>query len=289
MKKAIYFCIPAILGCAPSAPPPKSYPALEYTNSLKAEVSQRDNMQYGRARVSFANQEIETNMPQPELGFTVQESQAPLTRDYQSPLPLGDPGIQSSLWRESRRGTYLFQDHRAWQAMDLITIVVSENMSGASDADTEITTESGIEATFEQLLGIPQHLLNKIDTYLSKGEDGKVDTSKPLVKGGSKSTYKGEGETKRKGVLKGRISAMVVEVLPAGILRIEGKKIVSVNEEDQTMVISGLVRPSDVNSVNEVDSSKIANMRIDFYGKGTVGDAQHGGWLGNIVRRVWPF
>lgn len=289
MKKAIYYCIPAILGCSVSTPPPKSYPALEYTNALKASHNQKQNDQFGRARVSFANQEVETNMPQPELGYTVQESSAPLTRDYQSPLPLGDPGIQASLWRESRRGTYLFQDHRAWQAMDLITITVSENMSGSTDADTEITTESGIEATFEQLLGVPQYLLNKIDTYITTGEDGRADTTQPLVKGGSKSTYKGEGETTRTGALRGKMSAMVVEVLPAGVLRIEGKKIVSVNEEDQVMIISGLVRPSDVNSANEVDSSKIANMRIDFFGKGTVGDAQHGGWLGNIVRKVWPF
>jgi flagellar L-ring protein precursor FlgH len=285
MKKVICYCIPAFLGCSVSTPPPKSYPALEYTNAIKAELGTN---QFERARVSFANQETEvTNMPNP--AFTVEESKAPLTRDYQSPLPLGDPGIQASLWRESRRGTFLFQDHRAWQAMDLITIVVSENMSGSTDADTQITTESGIEATFEQLLGVPQYLLNKIDTYITTGEDGNADTSKPLVKGGSKSRYKGEGETKRTGALRGKISAMVVEVLPAGILRIEGKKIVSVNEEDQVMVISGLVRPSDVNSNNEVDSSKIANMRIDFFGKGTVGDAQHGGWLGNIVRRLWPF
>jgi flagellar L-ring protein precursor FlgH len=54
------------------------------------------------------------------------------------------------------------------------------------------------------------------------------------------------------------------------------------------MVISGLVRPEDVNSNNEVDSSKLANVRIDYYGNGTIGDAQRGGWLGRILRRWWP-
>jgi flagellar L-ring protein precursor FlgH len=82
---------------------------------------------------------------------------------------------------------------------------------------------------------------------------------------------------------------MVVEVLPNGILRIEGEKITSVNQEEQIIVISGLVRPFDIGPNNEVDSSRIANMRIDFYGKGTVSESQHGGWLGRTLRTLWPF
>jgi flagellar L-ring protein precursor FlgH len=102
------------------------------------------------------------------------------------------------------------------------------------------------------------------------------------------SEFTGDGETERKGNLTGKISAMVVEVLPSGILRIEGEKIVSLNSEEEIMVISGLVRPEDVNSKNEVDSSKVANVRIDYYGNGTIGDAQRGGWLGRVLRRWWP-
>ena len=82
---------------------------------------------------------------------------------------------------------------------------------------------------------------------------------------------------------------MVAEVLPSGILRVEGEKIISVNNEEQVMVLSGLVRPRDISSDNEVLSSKIAQMRVDYYGKGTVGEAQYGGWLGRILRILWPF
>lgn len=82
---------------------------------------------------------------------------------------------------------------------------------------------------------------------------------------------------------------MVQEVLPSGILRIQGEKIISVNDEEQIMVMSGLVRPRDVNSRNEVDSGKIANMRIDYYGKGTIGVIQSPGWLMKIVMNIWPF
>jgi flagellar L-ring protein precursor FlgH len=101
--------------------------------------------------------------------------------------------------------------------------------------------------------------------------------------------FKGDGKTNRKASLTATISAMVIEVLPSGILRIEGEKIIAVNNEEQTMVISGLVRPRDVTSENSIDSSKLANLRIDYYGKGVIGEAQYGGWLGRMLRVVWPF
>lgn len=303
-----------VAGCSTPPPQPKVYPALEYAAQIKRDMSGKSfrspanitpvgSGDSPRARISYADLsapagtegaqnaegDVVTNMPQLSAPLTVEESSAPLTRDYNGPLSLGDPGVQSSLWRESRRGTYLFQDHRAWQPMDLVTIVVSEKSQGSKDADTSVKTESSISATFEQFLGIPQYLFKKIDTYLTKDANGNVDTSQSMVKGGSSSEYKGEGETTRKGALTAKISAMVAEVLPSGILRIEGKKIISVNNEDEVMVISGLIRTTDINSNNEVDSSKVANVRIDYYGSGTVGDAQHGGWLGNAVRKFWPF
>lgn len=110
-----------------------------------------------------------------------------------------------------------------------------------------------------------------------------------LIKAQTKNDFKGEGQTNRQAQLTARMSAVVAEVLPSGLLRVEGEKIISVNNEEQVMVISGLVRPRDILSDNEVQSTKIAQMRIDYYGKGTVGEAQYGGWLGRVLRLLWPF
>jgi len=196
-------------------------------------------------------------------------------RPYQGPLSVGDPGVSASLWKESRAGNHLFYDYRAWQPMDLLTIVVSENAEGKKEADTDVSSESSLELAIEKLFGIENNF-------------SEIDPAS-LIKANSTSEFKGEGETTRKDSLKARISAMVVEVLPSGILRVEGEKIIAVNSEEQVMVISGLVRTRDISSDNEVDSSKVANMRIDYYGRGVVGEVQQGGWLGRIIRRVWPF
>jgi flagellar L-ring protein precursor FlgH len=221
-----------------------------------------------------------------EVGSTLREgdiqvirSTDPLQRGYTGPLALGDPGVTSSLWRESRASNEVVRDFRAWQAMDLITIVVTERSRGMHDADTEVKSRSQVLAAIQNLLGFEQQTTQwKYPPDLSA-----------LVQASTQNNYKGEGMTNRQAELSARISAVVAEVLPSGLLRIEGEKIISVNNEEQVMLISGLVRQRDINSLNEVDSSKIAQMRIDYYGKGTVGEAQYGGWLGRLMRYVWPF
>ena len=210
------------------------------------------------------------------------KSNASLTRDYQGPLDLGDPGVQSSLWRESRGANDMLRDDRGWQAGDLITIAVTENDQGTRQAQTNTKSESTLATALSNFFGIagifsPDH---PKEADLNGGK---------LISASSTQEFKGQGLTNRTNSLKGRISVMVAEVLPTGILRIEGKKIVSVNEEDQIMILSGLVRLRDINSDNEVDSSKVANMRIDYFGKGTVDEAQTPGWGTRLIKTIWPF
>jgi flagellar L-ring protein precursor FlgH len=163
--------------------------------------------------------------------------------------------------------------------MDLITILVEESSEGTKKADTDTKKESSI------LAGITNFF--NFESDVQAANTG-LDTS-TLVNASLESEYKGEGQTTREGTLSARIAAVVVEVLPNGVMRIEGEKIISVNNEEQIIVISGLVRPRDVTSANEVMSSKLANLRIDYFGRGMVGEAQYAGWLGRMLQAVWPF
>lgn len=219
-----------------------------------------------------------------DKSFEVQDfSQQQAVRDYTGPLSLGEPGVGSSLWRENKSFD-LIRDVRAFQPMDLITIMVEETTEGRREADTDVRQESTLSASISSLFGIDDSVI-KSNPQVANGSSGNLED---IAGAEFTSEFIGEGETTRRGFLRGRISAMVVEVLPSGILRIEGEKIVAVNNEDEIMVISGLVRPEDINSANEVRSSKIANVRIDYFGQGTVGDAQIGGWFSRILRRMWP-
>jgi flagellar L-ring protein precursor FlgH len=217
----------------------------------------------------------------PGLGSDVRvvRSNETMPKPYQGPLTEGDPGVTASLWRESQSGNEPFRDFRAWQPMDLVTIVVTETSLGRHTADTEIKSKSEFLAAIEHFLGLEQQTQN-----WSQPPDLNA-----LIQASTQNNFKGEGRTIRQGQLNARLSAVVAEVLPSGLLRIEGEKIIAVNNEEQIMVISGLVRQRDISSDNEVNASKIAQIRIDYYGKGTVGEAQFGGWLGRALRIVWPF
>lgn len=298
-------------GCAPKPPVDPYVPSMRYASGAqptasahglqwKGGVVEETNSE-GKAqlRMTTSSKDMPTLRPAVQNGAAPMASQTQmfgggedlgdgvrmirsteqLPRAYSGPLELGDPGVGASLWRESRVANEVFRDFRAWQPMDLLTIVINEVSIGRHDADTEVKSKSEYFAAIENFLGLEEQ---------TQQWNHPPDLSS-LIKAQTKNDFKGEGATNRQAQLTARISAVVAEVLPSGLLRIEGEKIISVNNEEQVMVLSGLVRPRDISSDNEVQSTKIAQMRIDYYGKGTVGEAQYGGWLGRVLRLLWPF
>ncbi len=198
-------------------------------------------------------------------------------------------GSSASLWRDDFRNGFISADRRGIQVNDLVTILIYDTAEATTDAKTDVKSKSDVSATIEQFLGIPQWLFKRIDTYLSKDDSGNVDLTKPLVKGGSESSTKNEGTTERKGKIKATITALVTDITPSGLLRLEGRKHIKVNNEEQILVISGYARPEDIDSFNQLDSQRLANARIDFVGSGSVSSPQRGGWLSNLIRDLWPF
>ena len=293
-KKIIILAGTVLFACQAKQAEIPIIPSLEYSKNLRHQLQNDPNAHSRefifndqssiRAHMHYVSnknmdEEIVTN-EQLAPTFEVHKSSMQYKRDYSGPLSLGDPGVTSSLWRESRGTNDIFRDQRAWQPMDLITIIISEKSEGTKEADTEIKSKSSVQAAIEQFFSF--------DDDVAESNPGRIIPGN-LINASTQNDFKGEGGTTRKGSLRASISAMVAEVLPSGVLRIEGQKIISVNSEEQVMVISGLARPRDINSYNEIDSSKIANMRIDYYGKGIVGEAQVGGWLARILRVIWPF
>lgn len=299
-----------VAGCAPAGPAPSLYvPALKYagradtamtTNGLEWKGAlEESTLEDGRMQMRLAQGPVERRAALRTAAYNPQGATVSPVADvsggasdvrvmhsvdrvgqpYRGPLAEGDPGVTASLWRESQSGNEPFRDFRAWQAMDLVTIVVTETSLGRHTADTEVKSKSEFLAAIENFFGLEE----QTQTWSHP-----PDLSS-LIKASTQNDFKGEGRTIRQGQLNARISAVVAEVLPSGLLRIEGEKIISVNNEEQVMVISGLVRQRDISSDNEVNASKIAQIRIDYYGKGTVGEAQYGGWFARAMRILWPF
>lgn len=184
-----------------------------------------------------------------------------------------------SLWRDDVARNFPFSDVRARFMGDLLTVVIVEDSSGTKEADTATSNETSVLEGITQFFGLTTQLADKNPT---------IDPSK-LIQADSKREWEGEGSTSRKGRLQARITVQVTAVAPNGTLWVEGDKIVAVNREDQHIALEGWVRPEDINTQNEVLSSRLALGKLEYYGVGVVGDQQREGWGLWLLNQVWPF
>lgn len=197
---------------------------------------------------------------------------------YQQEKP-NDGRTANSLWID---GGGLVEDFRARRINDLLTINVSENISGSGAADTSAARMSTLDASVTGFLGAPLNL-NLPNMY------GKGNTFSPTVSGSMGDDFKGTGSTNRTGKIVGTITARVTEVLPNGTLFVESRKEITINNEKQVLILRGLVRPEDISVSNMVGSSKVADAEIYLVGDGVLQEKQRQGWLVRILDGVWPF
>lgn len=162
-----------------------------------------------------------------------------------------------SLWTEQSSSLYNGKP-RNFEVGDLLTVAIVEQAKATQQAQSLNSDAGGISAS---------------------AGTGLLSGLWPAMGGNWESDYKGTGQTTRGGSLTANITVQVKEINPNGILTIEGRQVIRVNNEEQVIIISGLVRASDVSSENVVLSTKVANAVIEFQGKGTVSETQEPGLL----------
>lgn len=186
-----------------------------------------------------------------------------------TPILRGD-----SLWTAGGSDRSMFADHKAARTGDIITIVVSESVNAQSSQSTKSNRDSSITDAVQSFL-YPA-------TGLHKG-------ALPSIQLGGKAAYNGGGDISNNQSLASRAAALVTDVLPNGNLVIEGVRVVTFSGETQYVVLHGLVRPDDVASGNTVQSSNIAEARVEFLTEGALTDAQKRGWLAKLYEKLRPF
>ena len=190
-----------------------------------------------------------------------------------------DPADKASLWHEVKsRG--LFQDLRAYQVGDLVTVNIVETSKASKKADTSSARKSSIDAGISNLLGFESQL----DKYAPANFSNST-----MFKTSMTNSFDGSGSTSRDESMTASITARVVRLMPNGNLYIKGTRQVKVNNETQFITLSGLIRREDISPNNTVLSSYIADASIEYTGSGPVSDKQRAGWLGRAVDFVWPF
>lgn len=101
--------------------------------------------------------------------------------------------------------------------------------------------------------------------------------------------FKGQGQTAQSNALSGEITATIAAVYPNGTMLVRGQKLVTLNRGDEYVQVSGIVREADIGSDNRVLSTRIADAKITYTGKGEMARASRQGWLQRFFSRVSPF
>ena len=212
--------------------------------------------------------------------FSAVETGAEYAAMTSAGLPSGDRtgGGPASLWSGNRDS--LLGDRRAATRGDILTVVIEiddkAEISNSSDRSRSSADKMGMSAGF----GIPQVL----DGALAEGAD-MADAYNTK----STSSYQGDGSVRRKEKLTLRVAATITEVLPNGVLRIQGSQEVRVNYEIRELIVTGFVRPEDISRQNEITYDKIAGARISYGGRGQITDVQQPRYGQQIVDNLLPF
>ncbi|HOI74224.1 MAG TPA: flagellar basal body L-ring protein FlgH [Syntrophales bacterium] len=199
----------------------------------------------------------------------------PVHRATPPPVP-AEPG---SIWPGANSYNMLFTDKKAGYVNDIVTIIVEESAAGVNKGTINTSRDGKTEMGVSALLGIESSILQR---NANMGEAISVG-------GTSSNTMKGTGDTSRGGTLQARITARVIKVFENGNLYIEGRRMLTVNAEDQYLVLSGIIRPEDITSDNTISSRYIADAKIVYTGRGVVDEKMRPGWLSRALDYVWPF
>lgn len=197
----------------------------------------------------------------------------------QLPQPVRVSSTPSSLWPGESNRNMLFADNKARYLNDIVTIIISEASAGSNDASTNTSRATNTTANITALLGIDTSILK------SNANMG----SQIALGGGSNNSMKGSGDTSRSSTMTANIAGRVIKVFENGNMVIEGRRQVTLNAEDQYIVITGIIRPEDVSPENYVHSRHISDARIIYTGMGVINDKSNPGWGTRILDWVWPF
>jgi flagellar L-ring protein FlgH len=214
---------------------------------------------------------------QPKLSAIDNPTTQPGYKPVQMPMP--KPEVASynpnSLWRNGSRA--FFKDQRAHQIGDLLTVTVNITDKANIENDTQRSRSSKEDSGITNFIGA------QTITQANKILPGRILTTD------STASSEGKGSVDRKEALQTNVAAVVTQVLPNGNLVVEGKQEIRVNFEIRELVVAGIVRPEDIQSDNTIDSSKIAQARIAYGGRGQIMDVQQPRYGQQVMDVLLPF
>src|SRR4030088_718060 len=213
---------------------------------------------------------------QPKLAAIENPTAQPGYKPVQMPMPKPETASYNanSLWRNGSRA--FFRDQRAARIGDLLTVTVNITDKANIANETQRSRTNKEDSGITDFAGSKALGANKI-------LPGRILTAD------STASSDGKGSVNRQEALQTNVAAVVTQVLPNGNLVVEGKQEIRVNFEIRELIVAGIVRPEDIQSDNTIDSSKIAQARIAYGGRGQITDVQQPRYGQQVMDVLLPF
>src|SRR3954451_22920137 len=215
---------------------------------------------------------------QPKLTAIENPTAQPGYKPVQMPMPKPEAASYNanSLWRNGSRA--FFKDQRAHQIGDILTVTVNFTDKANIANETQRSRKSSEDSGITDFAG----------SKLLTGKAAQVLPGRLLTADSTASTD-GKGSVQRQEALQTSVAAVVTQLLPNGNLVVEGKQEIRVNFEVRELIVAGIVRPEDIQSDNTIDSSKIAQARIAYGGRGQIPDVQQPRYGQQVMNVLLPF
>lgn len=216
----------------------------------------------------------------PDLTQIENPTKAPNYQPVSLPMPTPIPDIRqpASLWRQGSRA--FFRDQRAGRVGDVLTVMININDEAQLENATNRGRNAAESASLNSLLGY--------ETKIAQLLPG-LDEATNVVDADSDSSTSNNGGINRSEEITLRMAALITQVLPNGNLIVRGRQEVRVNSELRELQVTGVIRPEDITSLNEVPYDKIAEARISYGGRGVLSDVQQPRWGQELYDIFFPF
>ena len=188
---------------------------------------------------------------------------------------MADSVMAGSIWAKRHKNMKsIYADDTARQVGDVLTIIIYEDSQIDNKVSRDLDNSNSRSSSFDGDLNI-DHILPSIPGFtMSQSSSRKLS---------GQSDYKDERS------FEDRITVVVEDIHPNGNLVVVGTRTRDLSGDKQTILVSGIVRPSDVAFDNTILSQQVANFNLLTMNKGVSEDYNKPGWLGNIFDTLWPF
>ncbi|MCW8836418.1 MAG: flagellar basal body L-ring protein FlgH [Rhodospirillales bacterium] len=194
------------------------------------------------------------------------------------PPPQAAERNPNSLWRTGARA--FFKDNRANEVGDILTVMVNMADSASFSNKTSRKRQDSEDTDVTALLGLESQFAKKLPEAVNPSS---------MISFGNNHNTAGTGSIDRSEEISFSVAAVITQILPNGNLVIAGRQETRVNFELREVMITGIVRPEDIDTANSISHDKIAEMRMAYGGRGNVSELQQPRWGTQIWDILFPF